>query len=48
MAVPDGRICAINLLPLKSGATIEQFERFSSERAQPLVQVMLQSRAAGR
>jgi hypothetical protein len=35
MAVPDGRICAINLLSLKPGAAIEQFERFSSELDQP-------------
>jgi len=35
MAVRDGRICALNLRPLKPGAPIEQFERFSSELDQP-------------
>jgi hypothetical protein len=36
MAGPgDGPVCAINLLPLKQGATIEEFERFSAELDQP-------------
>jgi hypothetical protein len=35
MAAEEGRICAINLLPLKSGAAIEDFERFSAEMDQP-------------
>jgi hypothetical protein len=28
-------VCAINLLPLKQGASIESFERFSAELDQP-------------
>jgi len=35
MAIPEGRVCAINFLPLKPGATIEQFEKFSAELDQP-------------
>ena len=36
MAAPDeGRICAINLLPLKPGAALADFERFSAEIDQP-------------
>jgi hypothetical protein len=31
----DGRICAINLLRLKPGAALEDFERFSAELDQP-------------
>jgi hypothetical protein len=31
----EGRVCAINLLPLKQGATLEQFEKFSAELDQP-------------
>jgi hypothetical protein len=35
MTVPHGPIRAINLLPLKDGVTIEEFERFSSRLDQP-------------
>lgn len=35
MAVPTGRVCAINFLPLKAGARIEEFEQFSAELDQP-------------
>jgi hypothetical protein len=36
MAAPgDARVCAINLLPLKPGAAIADFERFSAELDQP-------------
>jgi hypothetical protein len=31
----DGRVCAINLLPLKAGARVADFERFSAELDQP-------------
>jgi hypothetical protein len=36
MADPgDARVCAINLLPLKPGARVADFERFSAELDQP-------------
>lgn len=35
MAAEEGRICAINLLPLKPGAVLADFERFSAEMDQP-------------
>jgi hypothetical protein len=36
MAAPgDGRVCAINLLPLKAGARVADFERFSADLDQP-------------
>jgi hypothetical protein len=35
MEAGEGRICAINLLPLKSSAEIADFERFSAEIDQP-------------
>jgi hypothetical protein len=35
MAIPEGRVCAINFLPLKAGAEIEEFEQFSAELDQP-------------
>jgi hypothetical protein len=31
----EGRVCAINLLPLKDGARIADFEQFSAELDQP-------------
>lgn len=31
----DERVCAINLLPLKAGAELADFERFSAEMDQP-------------
>ena len=31
----DKRVCAINLLPLKAGAGLADFERFSAEMDQP-------------
>jgi hypothetical protein len=34
-AADEGRICAINLLPLKPGARVADFERFSAELDQP-------------
>ena len=35
MAIPEGRVCAINFLPLKEGVALEEFERFSTELDQP-------------
>jgi len=35
-AAPGERICAINLLPLKPGAEIGDFRRFSAELDQPV------------
>jgi hypothetical protein len=35
MAAEEGRICAINFLPLKPGAAIGDFEKFSAELDQP-------------
>lgn len=35
MATADERICAINFLPLKDGAKLADFERFSAELDQP-------------
>lgn len=35
MAAADERVCAINLLALKDGADIADFERFSAELDQP-------------
>jgi hypothetical protein len=35
-APSEGRVCAINLLPLKEGAQIADFERFSAELDQPV------------
>ena len=35
MAIADERICAINFLPLKDGAGLADFERFSAELDQP-------------
>ena len=34
-AADEGRICAINFLPLKQGAAIGDFEKFSAELDQP-------------
>lgn len=37
MATPaDGRVCAINLLPLKDGVATRDFVRFSAELDQPV------------
>jgi hypothetical protein len=35
MAAADGRICAINLLPLKDGVAIGEFEEFLNELDRP-------------
>jgi hypothetical protein len=35
MAAADERICAINFLPLKPGAKLADFEKFSAELDQP-------------
>lgn len=36
MSVPAGLVCAVNLLPLKPGVPIEEYERFSVELDQPI------------
>jgi hypothetical protein len=33
---PSGGVVAINLIPLRSGASVEAFARFSAERDQPI------------